>query len=86
MITIRNTGVSTSKITVLAGQVMKMGVPAQSTIKVIPSRVGRVVKTIATDEQGFYKAYVPLDQSYLIYAQDKSKQLNAVIQDNVVPK
>lgn len=85
-ILVKNTGVSISKITVIAGQIQKMGTPIKNTLKIMPSSLGRVIKTVITDDDGRYKAYVPLDQAYLVYTQDNLKQFNAVIQDNVVPK
>ena len=86
IISVKNIGTSTSKITVIAGQIQRMGVPVKNTLKIIPSRLGRVIKTVVTGADGRYKVYLPLDRDYLIYAQDESKQFNAVIQDNVVPK
>ena len=81
-----NYGYSNQKISVVAGRIMQLGIPVRKTVKIIPTQSGRVIKTVTTDDQGHYKVYLPLDNSYLIYAQDENKQFNAVIQDNVVPK
>lgn len=86
MLKIVNKGISSSKITIIAGRVLQMGVPIKSTVKVLMQKTGVAVKLIDTDSSGFYKAYVPLGLAYTLYAQDKTKVFNAVIQDNVVPK
>lgn len=86
MLQIVNAGLSSSKITVISGRVLQMGMPIKSIVKVLMRNTGLVVKTITTDNDGFYKAYLPLGLAYTLYAQDKTKVFNAVIQDNVVPK
>lgn len=85
-IAITATGYSTSRLAIIAGQVKQLGVPVKSTVKIMMQHSGGVIKTVNTDQNGRYKAYVPYSSAYLVFAQDPQGVFNAVIQDNVVPK
>ncbi|ENX28967.1 hypothetical protein F891_00884 [Acinetobacter sp. CIP 101966] len=83
---ILNTGLSSSKIAVIAGQTREMGVVKSKTIRIYNRSNGALLKQIKSDADGYYKAYLPYDLSYLIVGIDENKIFNATVQDNVRPK
>ena len=70
----------------IKGVVKKLGINHKATIYLLNPVNMNIIKT-ESDELGNYSFRgLAQGQAYLVFAKDINNQLNAVIQDNVVPK
>lgn len=83
---ISHTGYSTSKVKVIAGRTLQIGVPKSKLVRIFSRGSGALLKQIKSDSNGYYKAYLPYDAAYLIVGIDENKIFNATAQDNVSAK
>ncbi|MDH1690806.1 hypothetical protein [Acinetobacter junii] len=82
-----DTGFSSSRQNIVAGTVQVLGVPvANRLVRICCRETGYTLRTVRTNKFGKFKTYVSYDRNYLLLSTDPNQQLNAVIQDNVVPK
>ena len=77
---------STSRMTVVAGVTMELGIPVSRQVRAHSRVNGSLIESMYSDKNGQYKMYLPHDIAYTIVSIDPNKIFNAVIQDNVVPK
>ncbi|WP_335950782.1 hypothetical protein [Acinetobacter beijerinckii] len=77
---------SGSRLIVIAGKVLQLGLPVSRKIRVYCRNTGILVKSGESDANGKYKFYLPDIGPFTLVSIDKHKLYNAVIQDNVVPK
>lgn len=77
---------SSSRLIVIAGKVLQLGLPVSRKIRVYCRNTGILVKSGESDANGKYKFYLPDIGPFTLVSIDKHKLYNAVIQDNVVPK
>lgn len=83
---ILNTGLSSSKIAVIVGRTLELGIPKSKLVRIFSRNNGALLKQIKSDADGYYKAYLPSDSAYLIVGIDENRVFNATAQDNVRPK
>lgn len=55
-------------------------------VRLYSSLTNQLIRTVSTDDLGNYSFNSLPQQSYFVIIRDKTKQYNAVIQDNIVPK
>lgn len=55
-------------------------------VRLYSSSTNQLIRTVSTDNLGNYSFNSLPQQSYFVIIRDKTKQYNAVIQDNIVPK
>lgn len=77
---------TTRKTHVVAGKTLEVGNPVSRQVRAYSRVNGALLGVVQSDNNGFYKMYLPLDVAYTIVSIDPNKMYNAVIQDNVVPK
>ncbi|MCO8084973.1 carboxypeptidase-like regulatory domain-containing protein [Acinetobacter lwoffii] len=70
----------------IKGYLMKQGVPIIGTVHLLSTVSGHVIRISKSNSDGSYEFKGLPKGRYIIFARDKNKQFNAVIQDNVVPK
>ena len=70
----------------ISGYIKKIGTVFASRVRLYEKITGRLVADIQADEHGYYEFNGIFPAEYYIVAHDPSRQFNAVIQDNVVPK
>lgn len=77
---------SSSRLIVIAGKVLQLGLPVSRKIRVYCRNTGILIKSGESDASGKYKFYLPDIGPFTLVSIDKHRLFNAVIQDNVVPK
>ena len=77
---------ATLKSALISGHTLELGKPVSRPVRVYSRPSGVLLATSHSNQQGFYKIYIPKDVAYTIISIDPNKKFNAVIQDNVVPK
>ncbi len=77
---------TTSKLTVIKGITSELGAPVSRLVRIYCRSNGALIKTIRSDVQGRFKAYLPNLIQFTLVSIDPKRNFNAVIQDNVVPK
>ncbi len=55
-------------------------------VRLYSSLTNQLIRTVSTDDLGNYSFNSLPQQSYFVIIRDKTKQYNAVIQDNILPK
>ncbi|WP_443612820.1 hypothetical protein [Acinetobacter pseudolwoffii] len=83
---IKPTKPSSSRLIVIAGKVLQLGLPVSRKIRVYCRNTGILIKSGESDASGKYKFYLPDIGPFTLVSIDKHRLFNAVIQDNVVPK
>lgn len=75
-----------SKNLSIKGRVLQRGMLYMSRVRVFDKATGMLVSEVLTEENGTYKISNLRHAQYFVVAHHPLNQLNAVIQDNVVPK
>ena len=71
----------------IKGITMQVGIPLSSPVKLYERSTGLLVSTAISTSDGEYRFRgLPALMKFTVVAIDPTKQFNAVIQDNVVPK
>lgn len=70
----------------IKGYLKKQGAPIAGIVQLLSVASGRVIRISKSNSDGSYEFKGLPKGRYIIFARDKNKQFNAVIQDNVVPK
>ena len=70
----------------ISGITLRVNNPFQAIVYLFNPTSKQAFSTISGADGTYSFKGLPKGQSFLVFAQDLSKQYNAVIQDNVVPK
>lgn len=70
----------------IKGLVKELSIPLPCRVRLFHKQTGRLIYDVATSKAGEYEFNKLLNTQYFIIAHHPRNELNAVIQDNVVPK